>query len=127
MKGYCLVCKTVIESNIHLKSLMFYYFYFFNQPKHPPCYSYYNYCSGYCSLSCCVQLLFVSHNSSCRYRSIANCLLCYIQETNLALKEGGPLPTPYGSEDIRPLNMEDFKYAHEQVMHQTMHVIMLKT
>ncbi|URE38827.1 AAA-type ATPase family protein [Musa troglodytarum] len=37
------------------------------------------------------------------------------KERNLALAEGRTLPTLYGSEDIRPLNMEDFKYAHEQV------------
>ncbi|THU57165.1 hypothetical protein C4D60_Mb03t00640 [Musa balbisiana] len=37
------------------------------------------------------------------------------KEKNLAIAEGRPLPTLYGSEDVRPLNMEDFKFAHEQV------------
>ncbi|CAL9046450.1 uncharacterized protein LOC135606707 [Musa acuminata AAA Group] len=37
------------------------------------------------------------------------------KEKNLAIAEGRPLPTLYASEDVRPLNMEDFKYAHEQV------------
>ncbi|KAG6496748.1 hypothetical protein ZIOFF_044620 [Zingiber officinale] len=37
------------------------------------------------------------------------------KERTSAIAEGRPLPTPYGSEDIRPLNLEDFKYAHEQV------------
>ncbi|XP_074578863.1 outer mitochondrial transmembrane helix translocase-like [Curcuma longa] len=32
-----------------------------------------------------------------------------------AIAEGRPLPMPYGSGDIRPLNLEDFKYAHDQV------------
>lgn len=31
------------------------------------------------------------------------------------MAEGRPVPALYGSEDIRPLNMEDFKYAHDQV------------
>nr|DAD33315.1 TPA_asm: hypothetical protein HUJ06_012166 [Nelumbo nucifera] len=33
----------------------------------------------------------------------------------LALSENRPPPALHGSEDIRPLNMDDFKYAHEQV------------
>eukprot|EP00262_Sarcandra_glabra_P017080 TRINITY_DN5743_c0_g3_i1.p1 TRINITY_DN5743_c0_g3~~TRINITY_DN5743_c0_g3_i1.p1 ORF type:complete len:1300 (+),score=286.88 TRINITY_DN5743_c0_g3_i1:437-4336(+) len=33
----------------------------------------------------------------------------------LALTEGRPPPALSGSADIRPLNMEDFRYAHEQV------------
>ncbi|WOL18576.1 hypothetical protein Cni_G27373 [Canna indica] len=37
------------------------------------------------------------------------------KERNLALAEGRPLPTLYGCEDVRSLNMEDFRYAHEQV------------
>ncbi|XP_074591297.1 uncharacterized protein LOC141847211 [Curcuma longa] len=37
------------------------------------------------------------------------------KERTSAIAEGSSLPTPYGSEDIRPLNLEDFKYAHEQV------------
>lgn len=46
---------------------------------------------------------------------IALSFSCHIQEKNLAIAEGRPLPTLYGSEDVRPLNMEDFKFAHEQV------------
>ncbi|XP_010259604.1 PREDICTED: uncharacterized protein LOC104598971 isoform X2 [Nelumbo nucifera] len=37
------------------------------------------------------------------------------KEKALALAENKPPPTLYGSGDIRPLNMEDFKRAHEQV------------
>ncbi|CAK7348291.1 unnamed protein product [Dovyalis caffra] len=37
------------------------------------------------------------------------------KEKALALAENSPLPTLYSSADIRPLKMEDFRYAHEQV------------
>ncbi|XP_042414015.1 uncharacterized protein LOC122002771 isoform X1 [Zingiber officinale] len=37
------------------------------------------------------------------------------KETISAIAEGRSLPIPYGSGDIRPLNLEDFKYAHDQV------------
>ncbi|XP_061969080.1 uncharacterized protein LOC133692275 isoform X5 [Populus nigra] len=37
------------------------------------------------------------------------------KERTLALAENSPLPTLYSSSDIRPLKMEDFRYAHEQV------------
>ncbi|XP_022770360.1 uncharacterized protein LOC111313824 isoform X3 [Durio zibethinus] len=37
------------------------------------------------------------------------------KERAAALAEGKPLPPLSGSADIRPLNMEDFKYAHERV------------
>ncbi|EXC04127.1 ATPase family AAA domain-containing protein 1-A [Morus notabilis] len=37
------------------------------------------------------------------------------KERAAALAEGKPAPALSGSEDIRPLNMEDFKYAHERV------------
>ncbi|KAF8394574.1 hypothetical protein HHK36_020787 [Tetracentron sinense] len=37
------------------------------------------------------------------------------KEKRLALAENRPLPALHGSVDIRPLNMEDLKYAHEQV------------
>ncbi|KAJ6390499.1 hypothetical protein OIU77_024664 [Salix suchowensis] len=37
------------------------------------------------------------------------------KERTLALAESSPLPTLYSSSDIRPLKMEDFRYAHEQV------------
>ncbi|XWS51392.1 hypothetical protein CRYUN_Cryun12cG0172700 [Craigia yunnanensis] len=36
-------------------------------------------------------------------------------EQSAALAEGKPPPPLSGSADIRPLNMEDFKYAHEKV------------
>jgi len=38
-----------------------------------------------------------------------------MQEKNLAKTEGKPEPALYGSEDIRPLSIDDFKSAHEQV------------
>ncbi|KAJ3681380.1 hypothetical protein LUZ60_015869 [Juncus effusus] len=34
---------------------------------------------------------------------------------SLALEEGRPEPDLHGCEDIRPLSMDDFKFAHEQV------------
>ncbi|XP_073106503.1 uncharacterized protein [Elaeis guineensis] len=37
------------------------------------------------------------------------------KERILALAEGSPLPALHGCDDIRPLSMEDMKYAHEQV------------
>eukprot|EP00268_Persea_americana_P067935 TRINITY_DN93_c0_g1_i9.p1 TRINITY_DN93_c0_g1~~TRINITY_DN93_c0_g1_i9.p1 ORF type:complete len:1066 (-),score=263.43 TRINITY_DN93_c0_g1_i9:375-3227(-) len=37
------------------------------------------------------------------------------KERALAIEEGRPPPRLSGSADIRPLNMEDFRYAHEQV------------
>ncbi|XAR50320.1 Adenosinetriphosphatase [Bertholletia excelsa] len=37
------------------------------------------------------------------------------KERDAALAEGKPLPALRGSADIRPLNMDDFKHAHEQV------------
>ncbi|XP_028771103.1 uncharacterized protein LOC114728373 isoform X2 [Neltuma alba] len=37
------------------------------------------------------------------------------KERGLALSENRPLPALCSSADIRPLKMEDFKYAHEQV------------
>lgn len=41
--------------------------------------------------------------------------LLIFQERSLALSEERPLPALCSSADIRPLKMEDFKYAHEQV------------
>uniref|UniRef100_A0A5B7A5E1 AAA+ ATPase domain-containing protein n=1 Tax=Davidia involucrata TaxID=16924 RepID=A0A5B7A5E1_DAVIN len=37
------------------------------------------------------------------------------KEKALALAENRPLPTLHSSADVRPLSMEDFRYAHEQV------------
>ncbi|XP_050266466.1 uncharacterized protein LOC126710130 [Quercus robur] len=37
------------------------------------------------------------------------------KEKNVALAENRPLPALYSSADVRPLKLEDFKYAHEQV------------
>ncbi|XP_040384586.1 uncharacterized protein LOC102715982 isoform X3 [Oryza brachyantha] len=37
------------------------------------------------------------------------------KEKNVAKAEGRPDPALYGSEDIRPLTLDDFKSAHEQV------------
>lgn len=39
----------------------------------------------------------------------------WLQELAAALAEGKPAPALSGSADIRPLNMNDFKYAHERV------------
>lgn len=37
------------------------------------------------------------------------------QERAAAMAEGKPAPALSGCADIRPLNMDDFKYAHERV------------
>ncbi|CAH9096056.1 unnamed protein product [Cuscuta epithymum] len=37
------------------------------------------------------------------------------KEKALAISENRPLPALHDSSDIRPLNMDDFRYAHEQV------------
>lgn len=37
------------------------------------------------------------------------------QERAAAVAEGKPAPALSGCADIRPLNMDDFKYAHERV------------
>ncbi|KAH8517355.1 hypothetical protein H0E87_005335 [Populus deltoides] len=42
--------------------------------------------------------------------------LVTLPERTLALAENSPLPTLYSSSDIRPLKMEDFRYAHEQLV-----------
>jgi hypothetical protein len=42
-------------------------------------------------------------------------LLHVFQEKNAAMAENRPLPALHSSADIRPLKMEDFKYAHKQV------------
>jgi hypothetical protein len=42
-------------------------------------------------------------------------MLINIQEHAAALAEGRPTPALSGSADIRSLNMNDFKYAHERV------------
>ena len=44
-----------------------------------------------------------------------NELFAKFQEKALALAESRALPALYCSTDIRPLNIEDFRYAHEQV------------
>jgi hypothetical protein len=38
-----------------------------------------------------------------------------MQEKNVAKAEGRPEPALHGSEDVRPLSLDDFKSAHEQV------------
>ncbi|KAA3475073.1 AAA-type ATPase family protein isoform 1 [Gossypium australe] len=38
-----------------------------------------------------------------------------LQERASAAAENRPAPTLYSSADVRPLKMDDFKYAHEQV------------
>ncbi|KAJ0054377.1 hypothetical protein Pint_00991 [Pistacia integerrima] len=42
-------------------------------------------------------------------------LLLKFQERASALAESRPSPALYSSADVRPLKMEDFRYAHEQV------------
>lgn len=37
------------------------------------------------------------------------------QERTLALAEDRPVPLLYGSSDVRPVKLEDFKRAHDQV------------
>ncbi|MCD7468041.1 hypothetical protein HAX54_005828 [Datura stramonium] len=37
------------------------------------------------------------------------------KEKALAVAESRPVPALHSSADVRPLNMDDFKYAHEQV------------
>ncbi|XP_075111895.1 uncharacterized protein LOC107794822 isoform X4 [Nicotiana tabacum] len=49
------------------------------------------------------------------YRPIREILEKEKKEHDAALAEGRPTPTPCGSTDIRPLNMDDFKNAHERV------------
>lgn len=39
----------------------------------------------------------------------------FLQEGAAAIAEGKPAPALSESSDIRPLNLEDFKFAHEQV------------
>lgn len=48
-------------------------------------------------------------------KSIDQCEYMHIQERALALAENRPLPALHSSADVRPLSMDDFKYAHEQV------------
>lgn len=38
-----------------------------------------------------------------------------LQERVSALTDNKPLPALYSSTDVRPLKMEDFRFAHEQV------------
>lgn len=42
-------------------------------------------------------------------------LINEIQEREAAIAEGKPVPALSSSTDVRHLNMDDFKYAHEQV------------
>ncbi|CAN4085339.1 unnamed protein product [Withania somnifera] len=49
------------------------------------------------------------------YQPIREILEKEKKEHAAALAEGRPAPTPCGSSDIRPLNIDDFKNAHERV------------
>ncbi|XP_019244139.1 PREDICTED: uncharacterized protein LOC109224054 isoform X2 [Nicotiana attenuata] len=49
------------------------------------------------------------------YRPIREILEKEKKEHDAALAEGRPTPTPCGNTDIRPLNMDDFKNAHERI------------
>lgn len=48
-------------------------------------------------------------------RAIVTYFLVWWQEHAAAIAEGKPAPALSESSDIRPLNLEDFKFAHEQV------------
>lgn len=72
------------------------------------------------------QLVLLLLNATCTFRHIfVNFYLGYVlifflpwhnsQERTLALAENRPLPALYSCSDIRPLKIEDFRYAHEQV------------
>ncbi|KAK6911583.1 AAA ATPase, AAA+ lid domain [Dillenia turbinata] len=53
--------------------------------------------------------------SAAAHRPIREILDKEKKERALALAENRPLPVLYGTTDIRPVSMEDFKRAHEQV------------
>lgn len=42
-------------------------------------------------------------------------LIIFLQAKSLAKAESRPEPSLHGCDDIRPLSMDDFKFAHEQV------------
>jgi hypothetical protein len=44
---------------------------------------------------------------------------CFVQEKRLARAEGRPEPALLGSDDIRPLSMDDLKFACDQVRNHT--------
>lgn len=60
-------------------------------------------------------------SSSCHVHDSCSLMLnlhlfpSYFQERTKALADNRPLPALYNSGDVRPLKMEDFKSAHEQV------------
>jgi hypothetical protein len=41
--------------------------------------------------------------------------IIFLQANSLAKTDSGPEPSLHGCDDIRPLSMDDFKFAHEQV------------
>lgn len=47
------------------------------------------------------------------------------QERAAALAEGKPPPPLSGSADIRSLNMDDFKYAHERVIYKIQVILVI--
>lgn len=47
------------------------------------------------------------------------------QERASAVAENRPLPSLYSSTDVRPLKMDDFKYAHEQVPYLVLMIMFL--
>ena len=53
----------------------------------------------------------------CIFILLINIYLHITQERALALAENRPLPALHSSVDVRPLCMDDFKFAHEQVGH----------
>ena len=75
----------------------------------------------YCFFSafCCTCFHYAGVTELCILLSNKlSCLFCSMQEKNLAKTEGKAEPALYGSEDIRPLSIDDFKSAHEQVREQ---------
>jgi hypothetical protein len=60
-------------------------------------------------------ILICLHNSSGPSDLLLTFTWNVFQERTSALAENKPLPGLCSSADIRPLKMEDFKYAHEQV------------
>lgn len=67
-----------------------------------------------CFSGCCINLY--SEDDPLLNKFIILVCGCYWQERAAALADSRPVPALSGSEDIRPLNMDDFKYAHERVI-----------
>ncbi|PHU15975.1 hypothetical protein BC332_17180 [Capsicum chinense] len=53
------------------------------------------------------------------YRPIGDILEKEKKEQTAASANGGPPPALSSSADLRPLNMDDFRYSHQQIVHPT--------